>query len=69
MVDRTYRTRTLGVGASGVPDQYADGKAAKVWEYYIGGSRNRTEQYREFLCGLLRKRGVQNVCDVACGNG
>ena len=36
MVDSVYRTRSLGVAAEGLPDQYADGKAAKVWELYIG---------------------------------
>lgn len=69
MVDSVYRTRSLGVAAAGIPDQYADGKAAKVWEYYIGGSRKRTAQYREFFCNLLRENGVEKVLDVACGNG
>lgn len=30
MVDSVYRTRSLGVAAEGLPDQYADGKAAKI---------------------------------------
>ena len=28
--DSVFRTRSLGVAAEGLPDQYADGKAAKV---------------------------------------
>ena len=39
MVDSVYRTRSLGVAAEGLPDQYADGKAAKVWEFYLLGER------------------------------
>ena len=34
MVDSVYRTRSLGVAAEGIPDQYADGKAAKVSTFY-----------------------------------
>ncbi|XP_072024506.1 glycine N-methyltransferase-like [Amphiura filiformis] len=69
MVDSIYRTRSLGVAAQGIPDQYADGKAAKVWEYYIGSRRERTEVYREWIVKLLRDRGCQSVLDVACGTG
>ncbi|XP_072024500.1 glycine N-methyltransferase-like [Amphiura filiformis] len=64
MGDSIYRTRSLGVS-----DQYADGKAAKVWEHYIGSRSERTEVYREWLVKLLRDRGCQRVLDVACGTG
>ncbi|KAL1257995.1 hypothetical protein QQF64_011239 [Cirrhinus molitorella] len=69
MVDSVYRTRSLGVGAVGLPDQYADGKAAKVWQLYIGDTRSRTEEYKSWVLSLLRKHGVQKVLDVACGTG
>ncbi|XP_048046457.1 glycine N-methyltransferase [Megalobrama amblycephala] len=69
MVDSVYRTRSLGVGAVGLPDQYADGKAAKVWQLYIGDTRSRTEEYKSWVLSLLRKHGVQRVLDVACGTG
>ncbi|ELU08594.1 hypothetical protein CAPTEDRAFT_99914 [Capitella teleta] len=69
MVDSVYRTRSLGVAAEGLPDQYADGKAAKVWEYYIGGKQKRTEQYRTWIVNLLRERNCQKILDVACGTG
>lgn len=69
MVDSVYRTRSLGVGVVGLPDQYADGKAAKVWQLYIGDTRSRTEEYKSWLLSLLRKHGVQKVLDVACGTG
>ena len=69
MVDSVHRTRSLGIGVSGIPDQYADGKAARVWQQYIGGHRRRTESYREFFCNLLIETGVESVLDVACGTG
>jgi len=69
MVDSVYRTRSLGIGAVGLPDQYADGKAAKVWQLYIGDTRSRTEEYKSWVFSLLRKHGVQSVLDVACGTG
>ncbi|XP_051502256.1 glycine N-methyltransferase [Myxocyprinus asiaticus] len=69
MVDSVYRTRSLGVAAVGLPDQYADGKAAKVWQLYIGDTRSRTEEYKSWVLSLLRKHGVQMVLDVACGTG
>ena len=28
--------RSLGTATPGIADQYADGKAAKVWQLYIG---------------------------------
>ncbi|XP_006626404.1 glycine N-methyltransferase [Lepisosteus oculatus] len=69
MVDSVYRTRSLGVAAVGLPDQYADGKAAKVWQLYIGDTRSRTDEYRSWLLSLLKKHGCQRVLDVACGTG
>jgi len=69
MVDSIYRTRSLGVAAVGLPDQYADGKAAKVWELYIGCKNDRTSVYKEFICGHLKKRNCKTVLDVACGTG
>lgn len=69
MVDSIYRTRSLGVGSEGLPDQYADGKAAKVWELYIGDKNSRTDSYKNFLVDILRKHGCVNVLDVACGTG
>ena len=38
-VDRTFRMRSLGTATPGITDQYSDGKAAKVWQLYIGGYR------------------------------
>lgn len=52
-----------------IHDQYADGKAAKVWEHFIGDRKNRTQNYRDFLVNLLRKKGCKRVLDVACGTG
>jgi glycine N-methyltransferase len=69
MVDSVYRTRSLGVPATGLPDQYADGKAAKVWQHYIGGHKQRTEAYQEFFCGTFRKHNLKRILDVACGTG
>ncbi|KAJ7374428.1 hypothetical protein OS493_007534 [Desmophyllum pertusum] len=69
MVDSIYRTRSLGIGLSGIPDQYADGKAARVWQHYIGGHKKRTESYKEFFCNLLNENGIKHILDVACGTG
>lgn len=69
MVDSVYRTRSLGVAAEGLPDQYADGEAARVWQLYIGDTRSRTAEYKSWLLGLLREHGCQRVLDVACGTG
>ncbi|EHH18342.1 glycine N-methyltransferase [Macaca nemestrina] len=69
MVDSVYRTRSLGVAAEGLPDQYADGEAARVWQLYIGNTRSRTAEYKAWLLGLLRQHGCQRVLDVACGTG
>lgn len=69
MVDSVYRTRSLGVPATGLPDQYADGKAARVWQHYIGGHKKRTEPYQEFFCQILREHKAKRILDVACGTG
>lgn len=69
MVDSIYRTRSLGVAAEGLPDQYADGKAAKVWEYYIGCKQTRTSSYKEWLTKIVNKKKCKSILDVACGTG
>ncbi|XP_032682054.1 glycine N-methyltransferase [Odontomachus brunneus] len=69
MVDSVFRTRSLGTPAEGVKDQYADGKAAKVWEVFIGDKKLRTQNYRDFLVGLLRQKKCHRILDVACGTG
>ncbi|KAG0722982.1 Glycine N-methyltransferase [Chionoecetes opilio] len=67
--NRVYRTRTLGIPAEGLKDQYADGTAAKLWELYIGDKNERTQVYRNFIVQLLRKQNCHNILDVACGTG
>jgi len=69
MADSIYRTRSLGIAAEGIPDQYADGKAARVWEAYIGCRQSRASQYRQWIVELLRKTGCTEILDVACGTG
>ena len=69
MADRIYRTRSLGVALSGLPDQYADGKAAKVWELYLGSKQERTSTYKTWFINLLKNKNVCNVLDAACGTG
>ncbi|KAF7269457.1 glycine N-methyltransferase [Rhynchophorus ferrugineus] len=69
MAENMIATRSLGVGAEGVKDQYADGKAAKVWEVFIGDKNSRTQNYKNFLVGLLRDKGCRRILDVACGTG
>ncbi|KRT83478.1 methyltransferase [Oryctes borbonicus] len=69
MTDTIFRSRSLGTPAEGLRDQYADGKAARVWEIFIGDKNSRTQNYRNFLTGLLRSRGCKRILDVACGTG
>lgn len=69
MVDSVYRTRSLGIGARGIPDQYADGKAARVWEAYIGSICERTGSYRRWIVDMLRTHDCRRVLDAACGTG
>ncbi|XP_043252111.1 glycine N-methyltransferase [Colletes gigas] len=69
MMDSVFRTRSLGTAAEGIRDQYADGRAAKVWEVFIGDKKQRTQNYRDFLVGLLRDKGCHRILDVACGTG
>lgn len=64
-----YLTRSHGVGSEGIPDQYADGKAAKVWEVYIGERNKRTDYYKDFLSNKLRDLSCHHILDVACGTG
>lgn len=68
-IDGIYRTRTPGVAARGVPDQYADGKAAKVWKKYIGEQKKRTNLYKERVVSILNEFNCKNVLDVASGTG
>ncbi|XP_065062469.1 glycine N-methyltransferase-like [Rhopilema esculentum] len=68
-IDSIYRTRSLGVAAIGIPDQYADGKAAKVWSKYVGDQNRRTGFYRKKLLEVLHEYKVKTVFDVACGTG
>lgn len=56
-------------GTSGFSEQYSDGKAARVWEKYIGGTRRRTDHYRRWIVDLLRDNGCRHVLDTACGTG
>jgi len=65
----TYLLRSHGVGASGIRDQYADGIAARVWEYYIGNKDTRTEVYKTWITECLKNKQVSDVLDVACGTG
>lgn len=62
-------TRSLGTASEGIKDQYADGKAAKVWEIFIGDKNSRTKNYKNFLVGLLKRKGCKRILDVACGTG
>merc|ERR1711962_569169 len=68
-MDSVFRMRSLGTATAGISDQYADGKAAKVWQMYIGDQNTRTENYRSFLVKLLREKRVVKVLDAACGTG
>lgn len=69
VADNIMQSRFDGISSDGVRDQYADGRAAKVWEVFIGDKSSRTENYKNFLLDLLRSKGCRCVLDVACGTG
>ena len=50
-------------------DQYADGKAARLWSLYIGNQTERTKNYKEFLKNILGSYSCETVLDAACGTG
>lgn len=67
--DKVFHSRSAGIPSEGVKDQYADGKAARIWKKFIGDSNERTQNYKDFLIGLLKKHGCEKVLDAACGTG
>lgn len=67
--DSVFVARSEGICAEGVRDQYADGKAAKVWEIFIGDKNSRTDNYKKFLISLLKSKNCKRILDVACGTG
>lgn len=69
VVDEVMQSRSGDISAEGVRDQYADGRAAKVWEIFIGDKSSRTDNYKNFLLELLREKGCRRILDVACGTG
>merc|ERR1711862_540950 len=68
-VDGVFRMRSLGTATAGITDQYSDGKAAKVWQLYIGDQSSRTQNYKKFLVNIMREKKVKSVLDMACGTG
>uniref|UniRef100_A0A670ITD2 Uncharacterized protein n=1 Tax=Podarcis muralis TaxID=64176 RepID=A0A670ITD2_PODMU len=53
MVDSIYQTRSLGVAAEGLLDQYADGRTVRVWQLYIGNTQSCIAKYKNWLVWLL----------------
>lgn len=69
VADNIMQSRVDSISSDGIRDQYADGRAAKIWEVFIGDKSSRTENYKHFLLNLLRSKGCRRVLDVACGTG
>lgn len=67
--DKVFHSRSEGIPSEGVRDQYADGKAARIWKKFIGDSNERTHKYKQFLIGLLKAHGCKRILDAACGTG
>uniref|UniRef100_A0A1A9W732 Glycine N-methyltransferase n=1 Tax=Glossina brevipalpis TaxID=37001 RepID=A0A1A9W732_9MUSC len=67
--DSVFIARSEGISAEGVRDQYADGRAAQVWEIFIGDKNSRTDNYKKFLINLLKSKNCKRILDVACGTG
>ena len=55
---------TKGSDGASPPDQYADGVAAALPDYYC-----RTPAYKQWLSSVVGGRGYKTVLDAACGNG
>ena len=55
-VDRTFRMRSLGTATPGITDQYSDGKAAKVWQLYIGGPLLTFSLFGPFSANIIIDR-------------
>lgn len=69
VADNIMQSRFDGISADGIRDQYADGRAAKVWELFIGDRSSRTDNYKNFLLELLRGKRCHRILDAACGTG
>lgn len=71
VADNIMQSRFDGLsgGDGSVRDQYADGRAAKVWTEFIGDRSSRTDNYKNFFLELLRSKGCRRILDVACGTG
>lgn len=69
LIDSFFVSRSNELPAEVASDQYADGKAAKVWQIFIGDKNLRTDNYKNFLLKLLRSKGCKRILDVACGTG
>ncbi|CAI5792889.1 Hypothetical predicted protein [Podarcis lilfordi] len=50
MVDSIYRTRSLGMAAKGLPNQYADGHAARIWQLYFSDMQSAPPSTRTGWC-------------------
>lgn len=61
--------RFADVGLPGIPDQYADGKASRVWRLYVGGTNHRLSNYEHWLVDKFKAKGYKTICDAACGTG
>merc|ERR1711971_300520 len=57
----SIETLSPGVAQSGVADQN--------WLLYIGEQENRTTNYKNFLCNLLKEKKCYTILDAACGTG
>ncbi|XP_057328151.1 glycine N-methyltransferase-like [Microplitis mediator] len=68
-MDFVFRTRTPGIPAEGLRDEYGDGRTSEIWKTIIADEKQRTQLYKDFLVGLLRENGCKRILDVACGTG
>lgn len=69
VADNRLQSRVDGISIDGVRDQHDDGRAAKIWNAFIGDKGSRTGSYKNFLLNLLRSEGCHRILDVACGTG
>ncbi|GBP03235.1 Glycine N-methyltransferase [Eumeta japonica] len=67
--DEVFASRSAGIPSEGVKDQYADGKAARIWKKFVGDGNERIGKYKDFLIGLLKTHNCVTILDAACGTG
>lgn len=69
IVESIFKSGTDATPLDGAYDQYADGKAAKIWDIFVGDTEARAGNIKKFLVEVLQRHGCKRILDAAAGNG